>query len=755
MGNRVVIGVVIALIAILSIAPSLRVTQTPAGIAIAQELPRDKTLIFVAVTAAFGDSFNPFTATAPGVDLVLPPLYVFNFITDEWHPLIADYSWENDTVLVIKIRPEAKWHDGTPVTSDDVIFTFRDAFWTICNITRYWWCGYYPRTWIGWERVDDKTVKLYINSTLVRAYRTIPWVFASWVRLAPAHIFRTLDNKTWHTEKFRDPAKGWPIGCGPYRLKYFDPAMVVYERVDDWWGWKYVREYGIRVGVLKPDEPYPTESYPPKYIVWRAVASADIARALLIAGDADLVGTPIPGIEAYARFGIGAWFKKSPWYHPYAAWTVYIQHIPPITIPEVKKAVFLAINREAIATRVQFGYATPIDEPIGFPPIRVYRDPTYYNETWIKEKFREIYGVSWPINYTLAKEVARRLLSEAQINGTRLFEWDATKKRFVWATDITLSVPGYTVTFKKGDVLELTFITGAVPSPDDAAVLDQIRRDLADIGIELKVYLSPDSWREFNVFCKGHFHMASYFIVWTLGPAARAIPGQLAYVDPMYNETHSVAEVTPCGVATPGWNPGRYGSTKEPHHILYSQLFANLTYVPITDIIGNKRIVDQLLEIFLKDPPFITIAGIPIGDTYSTQYWTGWPTADNPYATPWYGFTARSGYFTYLLLKPVPRPTPTPEVTTVPTTVVTTMYVPTTVPTTIVTTLPGETVPTTIVTYVPTTIPTTVVTMVPTTVPIPTTVVQTEIPDWVYGVIAVLIIVVIGVVVVALRRKPR
>jgi ABC-type transport system substrate-binding protein len=29
--------------------------------------------------------------------------------------------------------------------------------------------------------------------------------------------------------------------------------------------------------------------------------------------------------------------------------------IPPITIPEVKRAVFLAINREAIATRVYFG----------------------------------------------------------------------------------------------------------------------------------------------------------------------------------------------------------------------------------------------------------------------------------------------------------------------------------------------------------------------------------------------------------------
>ena len=732
---RTIIGALLLISLLLVILTVFPHTPPSPGIALAQELPREKTLYIVGVTAAFGDSFNPFTATAPGVDLVLPPLSTFNFILDAWFPIVANYTWENDTVLVIKIFPEAKWHDGTPVTSDDVIFTFRDAFLTICNITRYWWCGYYPRTWINWERVDDKAVKLYINSTLIRAYRTIPWVFASWVRLAPAHIFRTLDNKTWHTEKFRDPAKGWPVGCGPYKLKYFDPAMIIYERVDDWWGWKYVKEHGVKFGVLKPDEPYPTDNYPPKYIVWRAVASADIARALLIAGEADIAATVVPGLDAYVKFGLGAWYDKSPWYHPYAAWTVYIQHIPPITIPEVKRAVFLVINREAVASRVLFGFATPPDEPVGFPPIEVYRTAPYYNKTWVIEKFTEIYGLSWPLNYTRAKEIARDLLSRAEINGTKLFTWDTTKKRFVWATDITLSVPGYTASFKAGDVLKLTFITGSVPSPDDAAVIDQLRRDLADVGIELEVYLSPESWKEFNVFCKGHLHIASYFIVWTLGPAARAIPGQLGYVDPMYNETHTVAEAAPCGAPTPGWNPGRYGSTKEPHHIQFSQLLLNLTYTPITDVEGNKRIIWQLLEIFLYDPPFISIAGIPIGVTYSTQYWTGFPTYKNPYATPWYDFTARSGYFTYLLLKPVPRP---PTVTTIITTITET-HVTTT---TFVTTLPtGETVTVTS--------PVTITTERPVTLTSPVEVT----PPWTYPLIGVLVIIIVAVGVLLVKRK--
>ncbi|MGC9010311.1 MAG: ABC transporter substrate-binding protein [Sulfolobales archaeon] len=738
---------------------------------IAQELPRDKTLVIISVTSTFGDSFNPFSASAPGVDLVLPPLFAFNFITNEWYPILANYSWENDTVMVIKIYPEAKWDDGTPVTADDVIFTFNTSIRERCSDILYWCRALYSpgnMYFVAWEKVDDKTVKLYINSSAIRAYRAVPWVFASWIRLAPAHIFTKYINASdWIKNKFNDPTKGWPIGAGPYRLKYFDPSMVVFERKDDWWGWKYIKSLGVKYGAIKADEPYPTDTYPPKYIVWKAQPSADLARASLIAGEADLIGTVVPGISAYTKQGLGAWFDKSPWYHPYAALTVFIQHIPPITIPEVKKAVFIAIQREVIATKLVFGFASPPADPIGPPDIAVYRSPPYYNATWIYEKFKEIYGISWPINYTAAVSVAKQMLDSAQINGTKLFTWDDTKKRFVWATDITLSVPGYTVTFKKGDVLSLTFVTGAVPDPDTAAILDQLRRDLGDIGIDLNILLSPDAWNDFRIWCKGHFTTATYFIAWTPGPPQRALPGQFGFVDPAYNATHTIAQAFPCGTPPP-WNPGRY------NNLNYSYWLAQLGNISLTDVEGNVRVLRGIMEEFLKDPPFITIANVPIGVTYSTQYWVNWPTYKNPYATPWYDFTARSGYLTYLFLKPATRPTTPPAtvvvtqtqiLTQVQTTAVTQIlttpvtYLQTQVQT-VIQTIAGTPVTqiitkeqTVVATHVTTHVATQLATLtLPVTLPVTATP-PPAMPEWVLPTIVVLVIVVIALAALLIIRR--
>ena len=707
---------------------------------IAQELPREKTLTFISVTSAFGDSFNPFSASAPGIDLVLPPLFAFNFVTDTWYPILANWTWENDTVLVIKIFPDAVWDDGKPVTADDVIFTFNTSIRERCSDILYWCRALYTPGnfyFVGWEKVDDKTVKLYINSTAIRAYRAIPWVFASWIRLAPSHIFTTqIDSTDWIKNKFNDPARGWPVGAGPYKLKYFDPSLVIFERKDNWWGWKYIKSLAVKLGVLKPDEPYPTDSYPPKYIVWRAQPSADLARAALIAGEADAIGTVVPGLKAYAKQGLGAWFDTSPYYNPYAALTVFIQHIPPITIPEVKKAVFIAIEREAIASAIVFGYADIPPDPIGAPNVSVYRSPPYYDPAFILSKFKEIYGVSWPINHTEAVAVAKRMLENAQINGTKLFTWDPTLKRYVWATDITLSVPGYEVTFKKGDVLTLTFITGAVPDPDTAQILNVLKKDLGDIGIELNILLSPDSWNDFRIRCKGHFTTATYFIVWTPGPPQRAWPGQLGFVNPTYNETHTIAQAFPCGTAPP-YNPGRY------NNLNYSYWLQQLPNISLTDVEGNVRVLKGLFEEFLKDPPFITIADVPIGVTYSTQYWVGWPTYKNPYATPWYDFTARSGYLTYLLLKPAARPTtpPTTVVLTQPTTVVQTQVMTQvqTIQQTMVTTVAGA--PVTYVTQVPITQAVTQIATqtqaVTITSPAPT------MPEWVLPTVIVLVIIII------------
>ncbi|MEM1696948.1 MAG: ABC transporter substrate-binding protein [Desulfurococcaceae archaeon] len=720
-----IIALAILLVLLIQLTPAILLA--PSEVHAEVVLPREKTLYIVSITSAFGGSYNPWFANAPGVELTLPLVFFFNFVTDTWTEILATYTWVNDTVLEIKIRPEARWHDGVPITSDDFIFTFETAIKRRCSDILFWCRGLYggpeflAAYWTKVERVDDKTVRIHINETLIRAYRRMPWVFA-WLRLAPKHIFEKEINETeWMRTSFRDPAKGWPVGSGPYRLKHWDSAMVIYERIDDWWGWKYIKEYGVRLGLLKPDEPYPTDDYPPKYIVFIAQPSADIARALIIRGEVDVVATVVPALHMYPHLRV--WYDEPPYYSTSATMTAFIQHIPPMNIPEFKRALFLAINGTEIASRVLMGYGIPLETPEGLPPIAVYKSRPFYDPDYIKSEFRRIYGLDWPLtNRTLAIARAMELIGGIKLpDGTPVFVYDEGARRWRWNVDMeAIGIPPgmpADLIAKKGDVVKLRFGIGIPVDPDTSAILDMIRRYLLDIGIELEIFTTATPWDDFRIRCLSHLATATYFIAYTPGPSQAAIPGQYGFVDPMYNATHTIWHTHPCGV-TPPWNPGRYNNTR------LSELLRELARTPITDIENNTRIIKQIISLVLEDPPFIPLYATPISATVSTMYWTGWPSAKNPYATPWFDFVTRSGYLTYLLLKPTAKPTPTPLITY--TTVVTTI------------TLPGEVVVTTL------TIPVTVAETAAPTAPTVET-----------AVLAIVVVVVVGAMIglLVLRRR--
>ncbi len=725
-------------------------------------LPREKTLYIGIVTSSFGvPDYNPFKhAASPGIDLILPFLTYFNFVTNEWIPIVADFKWINDTTLEIKIKPDAKWDDGTPVTADDIRFTFEEAITKRCTDILYWCRGLYtPRSKyiVAWETIDSKTVRLYINATAIRAYRTMPWVF-QWIRLAPAHIYKKFVNETdWIKSSFYSKEKGWPVGYGPYKLVLWEPAQVIYERKDDWWGWKYVRELGVRYGILKPGEPYPTDDYPPKYIVFIAIPDADRARAMLVAGELDIINTVLPPYVLQSTPHVGAWFKEPPYYFPYALWAAILQNIvPPLNIVLFKRALYLTLLSYSpdIASRIGLGTHAPVDDPIGLPNAAIYRESPYYDPKYMAETFKEIYGISFPPAKREAAIRAKELIAEAKLpDGTPIFTWDDAKKRFVWNVDpdtLLKYYPGYLdpeLRWKVGDVVKVRWLVGLPPSPDDAAMLGVIRSALAEIGVELDIYMSPRSWDDFRIACKGHIHMASYFITFQPGPAPRVIPGQFGFADPDYNRTHTIAQAFPCGKAPP-WNPGRYNNTK------LTEILREITKIPLTDVENNTKKIRELYKLFLEDMFLIPLTLIPIGSTYSTKYWTGWPTAEKPYATPWYDFMARSRFLTYLLIKPVPPPT-TPVVTTVvttPITIMTTTVLPTTVLRTI--TAPGTTIVETRV------VPTTVVTVIPTTmvttreVTIVTTATVAVVPTELIATVAIIIIVLVGILAfVLIKRK--
>ena len=60
------------------------------------------------------------------IGLVYETLYIYDPLADKFTPWLAaeDMNWADDTTLEIKLRDGITWQDGTPLTADDVKFTF-------------------------------------------------------------------------------------------------------------------------------------------------------------------------------------------------------------------------------------------------------------------------------------------------------------------------------------------------------------------------------------------------------------------------------------------------------------------------------------------------------------------------------------------------------------------------------------------------------------------------------------------------------
>ena len=109
------------------------------------------------------------------------------------------------------------WHDGRPLTIDDVIFTFD----YMLNVKK----SSYVRSLSQVEKVDDKTLKLTFDTPA--AFSTLNKI-ARFCYVYPKHIWEGVENYQEYT------GEDAVVGCGPYKLSEIDPEaqMVTYEAVD-------------------------------------------------------------------------------------------------------------------------------------------------------------------------------------------------------------------------------------------------------------------------------------------------------------------------------------------------------------------------------------------------------------------------------------------------------------------------------------------------------------------------------------------
>jgi microcin C transport system substrate-binding protein len=193
---------------------------------------------------AFGtfDNFNMVVAgvkgsIAAGVTELNDTLMVsaLDEVTTEYGLLAEAVSHPDDhSSVTYRVRANAKWNDGKPVTIDDVLFSL-ESF----KKHHPFYSAYYRHV-VKAEQTGERELAFTFDQP---GNRELPQIIGQ-INVLPKHWWEGTDA----SGKKRDIGATTlepPLGCGAYRIKEFVPGRtVVYERVADYWG----KDLNVNIG---------------------------------------------------------------------------------------------------------------------------------------------------------------------------------------------------------------------------------------------------------------------------------------------------------------------------------------------------------------------------------------------------------------------------------------------------------------------------------------------------------------------------
>jgi microcin C transport system substrate-binding protein len=205
--------------------------------------------VFSQIVGSGGSTFDSFNAyilkgePANGMDLTFASLMVRAFDeADAVYLQAADRVKVSDdgTRYRFHLRDGISFHDGTPISSADVVFSLKaikekghPSLASILSVLE------------TVEAEDDRTVVLRFAPT--RGLDVPPMVAAMPI----------LSAKYYESRKFEETSLEAPLGSGPYRLSRFEQGhFVEFTRVKDWWGKDLPVSRGINNFDLVRDEYY-------------------------------------------------------------------------------------------------------------------------------------------------------------------------------------------------------------------------------------------------------------------------------------------------------------------------------------------------------------------------------------------------------------------------------------------------------------------------------------------------------------------
>lgn len=250
--------------------------------------------------------------------------------TLELKPLLAE-SWEiseDKLTYTFKIREGIKWHDGTPFTSADVVFSYK----TIMNpkVDAPQLRSYYQEI-RDVEAIDDYTVKF----TYARPY-FLALEFCGGMPIVPKHIFEKGDFNT-------NPAGRSPVGTGPFKfVKWTTGREVVLEKNPDYWG----------------EKPHINR------IVFRIITDSSVALQVLKRQELDVASlSPIQWEKQTGSPDFEKHFDKFSYFTPNYSYIGWNSRRPYFADKRVRTALAHLVNRELILDKVMYGLGAIVTNP--------------------------------------------------------------------------------------------------------------------------------------------------------------------------------------------------------------------------------------------------------------------------------------------------------------------------------------------------------------------------------------------------------
>jgi len=469
-------------------------------------------------------------------------LYTVDYAKYIEHPMLAtSYKWSKDLkTLTFTIRQGVKWSDGQPFTAKDVYFTL----WTLPQTSKI--CGFDEA---GTRNKPGNTVtmpgpnQVAIHFPTVDVTRFFGLVNGSWI--VPEHIYRPhlKDIATW--------ANANPVGTGPFtNLTNFTPQTFDLNKNTYYW---------------QPGKPaFDT-------IRLQNFTSQDAANLAIEAGQSDWSGALIPNV---ARL----YDARGPHYHHFYFPGLCANKLEllttkyPYNVVAFRKALSMAINRQALSVNADYGYE---------PPANV-------------QGISDITGKSGPWPEWVDKSIPQTLV---QYNPQ--------------AARAMLQGAGFTyknnkLIDPKGQPVSMNLIpTFYLP---EANILVQ---NFKDIGIDVNVQ-NLVFGTYLDKMLKGNFDAVD---AWCDG-------GRTPYW--AYSGQLDVVNYRPIGTNDPAWNHMRWHDPK------LDAIFAQ--YRGTIDPGKQRQLIYQMEHIYVDQLPTIPTVVEAVSEVYNDTNYTGFPTVSDNYA---------------------------------------------------------------------------------------------------------------------------